>query len=233
MSGVFDWGKRVIRKAGQFLGAPGGPFEEGVYNPQYPAPWAYPLAEQYTKDIGTYLPRLDTLQPYGQKLIGYGEKAAGTANEENYLKQVQNFVNAGMGPNNALWNLTSKRYMNELTPRFSGAGVLTSGPGLNAMSQGMEDLAIKFGEAERARQAGELGLLGTATGQLKGAETAGVSSYAAALEGLKALETLPIDVRRKLIEALFGQKGETPQLSPSQLQQLGGGGGLGNLITAL
>lgn len=234
MSTVFKAAKNIV---GTMLGGGtggAGTFGGKEYPAQYPAPWAYPQAQSWIDEINkNYLPKMDAMRSYGTNLMGLGERAANTGREQDYLRQVQNWVNAGQGTNNALWNLTAKRYMDQLTPRYSGAGLLTSGPGLNAMSQGMEDLAIKYGDAERARQAGEFGLLGGATQQLKGAETGGVSAYSAALEGLKALEALPIEIRRKLIETLFGQKGEVPGVGPSILSQMGGGGGIGSLIGSL
>ncbi len=209
-----------------------GVFGGKEYSAEYPAPWAYPQAEAYTNQINSLLPNVDALRSYGPELMGYGKRAADTSKEEAYLKQVQDFVNAGSGSNNALWNLTAKRYMDELTPRFSGAGLLTSGPGVSAMSQGMENLATTYADAERKRQLGELGLLGGATSQLKTAEETGQNSYQLALQGLQALESLPIEVRRQIIATLFGQNGQVPGVGQSILGQIGGGTGIGNILAA-
>ncbi len=223
---VMNFGKNLLGGGG-FPGVFGGK----EYAPQYPAPWAYPQAQEYTNQINALLPKLD-MSKYGPELMGYGRRAADVSKEEAYLKQVQDFVNAGSGPNNALWNLTAKRYMDELTPRFSGAGLLTSGPGISAMSQGMENLATTYADAERKRQLGELGLLGGATSQLKSAEETGQNSFQLALQGLQALEALPIEVRRQIIATLFGQTGQVPGVGSSILSQIGGGTGIGNILAA-
>ncbi len=265
--------QNLLNFAGDVAGAP---FEQPVYNAQYPAPWAFGKAQEWANEIDPFLANIDALagggtvplwnisatRPttaagyfgkspvvrggtrvpatrgvsrntvttspagYGGRLMELGEGLTSTTAEEDYLNRVKAYIDANSGPKSALWNLTSERYLNALTPRFSAMGTLTSGPGRNAMLEGMENLATTFANAEAERQAANLGLLGGATNQLRTAKESGLTAYNAALEGLKALELLPISVRNELIKAMFAQQGVLPKTGESMLEQVGGGSGL-------
>lgn len=201
--------------------------EPKVYQPKYPAPWAFPMAQGYANEVKSMLPRLDNLRSYGGELMRLGRGMTDVGDEQDYLTRVRNYVDTDTGPSSALWNMTQRKVMDALTPRFSGAGILTSGPGISAMREGINDLALQWEEDRRKEIAGNLGLLGGATEQLRGAKESGFTAYNAALEGLKALETLPIALRTQLIASLFSQTPASPvvagqaapTLYPSMLQQ--------------
>ncbi len=81
----------------------------------------------------------------------------------------------GSSQENDLWKLMSSRFMDALTPKYSGAGVLTSGPGLNAMNQGLQDLSTKFADDRIQRYLQTLFGLGSLKAAPMGAYSGAIS----------------------------------------------------------
>lgn len=88
-----------------------------------------------------------------QQQMGMGNVYAGTGAgaAQAFQNWLAPFAKKGMGmvtPGNLdyqkLWQQTASQYKNQLMPQLSGAGILTSGPGLQALSQGLGNLSTQF-----------------------------------------------------------------------------------------
>ncbi len=114
-----------------------------------------------------------------------------------------------------LFDMLSRQYMNEITPKLSGAGILTSGPGMNIVSQGMGDLATKFAQMQE--------------GQLNQALGTGLDFS----KIFGALNAMPADMSTRLISALMNQPSINTPGQPGFLQQIGGGQGMAGMTGAM
>lgn len=111
-------------------------------------------------------------------------------------------VTRGTPEEQQLWDLLSSREMNALTPRYSGAGILTSGPGLTGMRDAMEALGLQY-NAQRE------GL------------------FQNALKNFGTMSAEPAFMNEDLIKTLIGGQYTQPAV-PGMLSTLfGGGGGIG------
>lgn len=111
-----------------------------------------------------------------------------------------------------LWDMTSRNYMNQLTPKYSGAGLLTSGPGIEAMNQGMGDLSTQFAN------------------MMMGNQRAGIGAATSALG-------MPITLGTNAMGTMLGQHQGTNLGSPGWVSQisdmLGNAGSIGSFLSPL
>jgi hypothetical protein len=102
------------------------------------------------------------------------------------------------------------------SPRLAARGVLTSGPGINAEQQALEELGVAFGERSFERGIARQG------------------AQQEALAGLAAMKALPIEMQTKLLQAIFSQEGIVPAAyrEPSVWENIIGpiGGAIGNYM---
>lgn len=184
---------------------------------RYPAPELFPTATQMGKGLPGQISGMQTqMNPF--------------------INQMLQSSMPGSPQYQDLWNMTARNYMNELTPRYSGAGILTSGPGINAMTQGLGDLGTQFANM----QLGNLRSgVGTATAALGAPINMGINAMGSMLGQHPATDPgSPGWVAQmanmlgnagdigSFMSPLFGNLGSMGSLFG------GGGGGLGSLLNA-
>ncbi len=132
--------------------------------------------------------------PIQQETFGLGQQQLGALNTavggyQDWLKQntpgVMSQFQPGSPQENNLFNLEAGRYMDKLLPEYAGSGILTSGPGLNAVSHGLSDFTTQFEDARMKQQLAALLGIG-------GLQQGGISALSGSLSPLFGTSVKPI-----------------------------------------
>lgn len=175
----------LLQSGGSFLGIPSLFGKPASQQPEFNAT---PYLQNAGTDIGNLSNWLNSAGPGGSDLASY----------------IAGMATPGSPQETANWNLLSSRYINSLMPQYAHAGLATSGPGMTAMTQGMQDLSTQYNKSLQDQM------------------------LQAASEATN-IKALPAD----LWASLFS-KAAVPQLvnpgATGMLQNLGGGSGVSSLL---
>jgi hypothetical protein len=139
-----------------------------------------------------------------QKLGGVSDTAWQSAldfNNKDYATSDQN-----------LFDLMARRFRESTMPGLSARGLTTSGAGIAAEQKGIGDLATQFAGTSFDRDLKRKTLLQDAA------------------KGVAVLNSLPIELRNALIQAMLG--GQVAGMSKSILEQYGGGSGVSSMFNS-
>jgi hypothetical protein len=146
----------------------------------------------------------------GWDLVGtdYAQENSGINDFANQAKDVGQKELDMADPNSQLgsdlWGMTERNWEQANLPKYTAAGVMTSGPGIKALSEGTSDLATKMEEQQ-------------------------VKQYQDAAAGWAQLQQMPLKLRQELFATMMGQKGSgyEQQSGNVNLQGSYGAGGSG------
>ena len=185
-------GKNVWRKAGYYVN-PKNTWDRYAGGDKVNPVWAAPELFKYA-------------EPQMQKAFAgvdeLGKYLAGPAQEmyQNALRLTK------PESDQELYNLEARRYREQMQPQLAAMGLATSGPGIDVLGQGLQDLGVKFGERSFERQAKGQELLQQAT------------------QGLALLKSLPIELQQRLIQTILQQQGYIPGYEKSLFEKMYPGG---------
>ena len=189
-------GKNVLSQIGRgFKSAAGGLFGPQEGSVSYPSPELIQFGASQAPGV------FQSIKPLGEELAGIGS--------DLYQRALN--LDLGEAGEEALFGQASRRFREQILPGLAARGVATSGRGMKAEQEGVEQLATTFGERAFGRQVQREQMVQEAA------------------RGLAFLKTLPVELQTRILDIMIRQGGTAVPTGPSIFSQLtgffSGGGG--------